>query len=220
MSCCFTTAGHELSTSWLDMTTAVHKLAHTVPHRVTWCMFTSWPKVDLTRAPPPWHKTTAAGHATGHQLATAGHTTKGNGIVHCIQSALCNTDRWDVVTAVCLFGSQKDCECDKATQHSTAQHSTAQHSTAAELAGWLSVFSSPSHYATHKTHAGHKHKRSRLRRTHTHVVGWPSPYMPKFVCFVFVQSQVRTSLCAAHCTTGPNAHMLTQQTISLKPACV
>jgi hypothetical protein len=31
---------------------------------------------------------TTADHATGHQLATAGHTTKGKGVVHCIQSAL------------------------------------------------------------------------------------------------------------------------------------
>jgi hypothetical protein len=59
-------------------------------------------------------------------------------------------------------------------RHSTAQHSTAQHSTAqhsSRAASWLLVFSSPSHYSTHKTHAAHKHKRSRLRRTHTHVVG-------------------------------------------------
>jgi hypothetical protein len=142
MSCCFTTAGHELSTSWLDRTTAVHKLAHTVPHRVTRCMFTSWPKVDLTRAPPPWHKTTAAGHATGHQLATAGRTTKGKGIVHCIQSALCNTDGWDVVTVVCS-GPRKT-ECDKATR-------TAQHSTAAELPAAFGVLFSFTLFNTQNT---------------------------------------------------------------------
>lgn len=85
---------------------------------------------------------------------------------------------------------------------------------------WLLRFSSPSHHSTHKTHAAHTHNRSRSRpaRTHTHVIGWPSPHMPEFVCFVLVQS---THHCTLHITQDPTicAHVNTAHNFA-QPACV